>query len=180
MRDAINRARWVESAVERYEGPLLRYAFRISGNLDRARDVVQDVFLRLWEVDPKQIEDRLAAWLYKVCRNRALDIQRKEEHMKPVDLRMLNQSVSSDYRPDQVVEIKETTRNMGQLLSTLPARQQEVIRLKFQNELSYQEISQVTQLTVSNVGYLIHTAIKALRQQMHAAEQQPFPAKDEL
>lgn len=180
MRDHIDRARWVESAVERYEGLLLRYAFRIVGNLDRARDVVQDVFLRLWEVEPEEIEDRLAAWLHMVCRNRALDVQRKEDRMKPLDTSLFDHTASSDHRPDQAVETKEMARNVLKLLSTLPAQQQEVVRLKFQNGLSYQEISQVTRLTVSNVGYLIHTAIKSLRQKFEMTEQCPFPVKEEL
>jgi RNA polymerase sigma-70 factor (ECF subfamily) len=45
----------------------------------------------------------------------------------------------------------------------LPANQQEVVRLKFQNSLSYKEISAITGLSVTNVGYLLHTAIQTLR-----------------
>jgi RNA polymerase sigma-70 factor (ECF subfamily) len=41
------------------------------------------------------------------------------------------------------------------------------VRLKFQAGLSYREISRVTELSVSNVGYLIHTAIRTLRRQLH-------------
>ncbi len=50
-----------------------------------------------------------------------------------------------------------------ELLESLPANQREVIRLKFQNGFSYQEISRISGHTVSNVGYLIHAGIKALR-----------------
>ena len=49
------------------------------------------------------------------------------------------------------------------VLETLPPKQQEVIRLKFQGEMSYKEISEVTQLSVSNVGFLIHAGLKRLR-----------------
>jgi RNA polymerase sigma-70 factor (ECF subfamily) len=51
------------------------------------------------------------------------------------------------------------------LIDRLPHNQQEVIRLKFQNGFSYKEISRITQLSVSNVGFLIHTAIKALQRE---------------
>ena len=51
-----------------------------------------------------------------------------------------------------------------------PPVEREVLRLKFQNGLSYAEISRVTQLTVSNVGFLIHTAMKTLRAQMQKEE----------
>lgn len=170
MRDTINRVRWFESVVERYEGPLLRYAFRILGDLDRARDVVQDIFIRLWKVEPEEVKDRLAAWLFMVCRNRALDVQRKEDRMKPIDAGIFDHTENTHYTPDQAAEANEAACSIFKLLSTLPAQQQEVIRLKFQNGLSYQEISQVTRLTVSNVGYLIHTAIKSLREKMQTAK----------
>jgi RNA polymerase sigma-70 factor (ECF subfamily) len=48
----------------------------------------------------------------------------------------------------------------------LPSNQQEVFRLKFQNGLRYQEISRVTKQSVSNVGFLLHTAMKTIRRQL--------------
>jgi len=59
-------------------------------------------------------------------------------------------------------------------LDSLPLNQQEVVRLKFQNDLSYQEISRITKLSVSNVGFLIHTAIKTIRRKLKA-ESRPAP-----
>ncbi len=50
------------------------------------------------------------------------------------------------------------------MLDQLPDNQQEVVRLKFQNEMTYQEIADVTGLTVTNVGFLLHTALKRLRE----------------
>ncbi|MGH9424725.1 MAG: RNA polymerase sigma factor, partial [Terriglobia bacterium] len=76
---------------------------------------------------------------------------------------------SSD-SPDALVSIEQTEklRSALKILGTLPASQQEVIRLKFQSELSYKEISQVTGLSVTNVGFLIHVGLKAIRQAMLA------------
>ena len=71
-------AQWIVSALARYEAPLLRYASRLLGDVDRARDVVQDTFLKLCREDPTRLDGHLAQWLFTVCRNRALDIQRKE------------------------------------------------------------------------------------------------------
>ncbi len=48
-------------------------------------------------------------------------------------------------------------------LEQLPENQREVIRLKFQQELSYKEISEATGLAVGNVGFLLHTGLKRLR-----------------
>jgi RNA polymerase sigma-70 factor (ECF subfamily) len=52
------------------------------------------------------------------------------------------------------------------VVQTLPKNQREVIYLKFQCDLSYKEISDITKLSVTNVGFLIHTAVRNIRQQM--------------
>ena len=64
------------------------------------------------------------------------------------------------------METKQSTGQMLSMLATLPDNQQEVIRLKFQNGLSYKEIAGITGHSVSHVGVLIHTGIKSMRAQM--------------
>jgi RNA polymerase sigma-70 factor (ECF subfamily) len=61
------------------------------------------------------------------------------------------------------LEAQETMNAILQMIEKLPANQQEVVRLKFQNGFSYKEISRITSLSVSNVGFLLHTAVKSLR-----------------
>ena len=61
---------------------------------------------------------------------------------------------------------RRTASQVLQLVETLPKNQREVIYLKFQCDLSYKEISEVTKLSVSNVGFLIHSAVRAIRKQM--------------
>ena len=72
---------WVRAAVDRFEGPLTTYACRLIGDRDRACDVVQDTFLKLCLQDRAWVDSHLAEWLFTVCRNRALDVLRKEGHM---------------------------------------------------------------------------------------------------
>ena len=80
-----SKSDWIQAALREHEGPLVRYAAQFTGDLDRARDVVQDTFLKLCAADPAELDGHLAPWLYTVCRNRARDIQRKEQRMKPLD-----------------------------------------------------------------------------------------------
>ena len=86
--------------------------------------------------------------------------------MKPLGEMEMTSRACSDPSPAAQAEQRETTGEVLGLLAQLPKNQQEVVRLKFQNGLSYQEISKVTNLTVSNVGFLIHTVIKTIRQQL--------------
>jgi RNA polymerase sigma-70 factor (ECF subfamily) len=164
--DETRRAEWVRAAVDRYASPLTRYAALITGDLEHARDVVQDTFVRLCAEKPGCVNSHLAQWLFTVCRNRALDVQRKESRMKPLSEVEMDSQASSDPSPANHAEQRETACQVLGLLAQLPKNQQEVVRLKFQNGMSYQEIGKITNLTVSNVGFLLHKAIKTIRQQL--------------
>ena len=161
---------WLPPLVRRFELPLLQYAGRIVGCPDRARDVVQDTFLRLLERGPgpealAADPNAAARWLFTVCRHRALDVCRKEHRMTYLDPDADRDPPDPEPGPAEAMARKETAGLLLRLVATLPARQQEVVQLKFQNGLSYQEISDITQLSVSNVGFLLHHALKALRAQ---------------
>jgi RNA polymerase sigma factor (sigma-70 family) len=157
---------WVRAVMDRYSGSLTRYAASIVGDTSRAQDVVQDTLARLCGEERARLEPHLAEWLFTVCRNRALDVLRKENRMTPLSAEELATRPSPGPSPAHEVERRDTHRRVLQALAALPRNQQEVVRLKFQNGLSYEEISHVTQLTVTNVGFLIHTAIKTLRQRL--------------
>lgn len=167
-------AAFVRSAVEQFQALLLRYATRLVGDPDRARDVVQDTFVRLVAQPAAAVEGHLAEWLFTVCRNRAFDLNRKEGRMKQFEEGAMERVVATEARPGAALEAGETHAAILRLIDQLPPHQQEVIRLKFQNGFSYKEISRITALSVGNVGFLIHTAIKTLRREWlaetHGAE----------
>jgi RNA polymerase sigma-70 factor (ECF subfamily) len=162
----VTRLGWVTTALDRYEGRLLRYAQRITGDADRARDVVQETFLRLCKEDPSTLNGRLAQWLYTVCRNHALDVRRKESRVcVAADPPEASVRAPCD-EPSQAVEDRDSLELVLVELSRLTANQQECIRLKFQQGLSYREIGAITGLSVSNVGFLIHTGLKKVRERL--------------
>ena len=154
---------WIGSALHQFEGPLIRYAMTFTRDLGLAQDVVQDAFLKLLKEDRNKVADHLAPWLFKVCRNRALEILRKDKRMTFTSDTLTTDSPSREHDPARQTADREMTEKMFQMLLTLPENQQEVVRLKFQNGMSYKEISSITNLSVSNVGYLLHQAVKSLR-----------------
>jgi RNA polymerase sigma factor (sigma-70 family) len=157
---------WIRDAFDRYEQPLLRYAVSIVGNVDSARDIVQDTFLRLWQTDPARLGAGLQAWLFTVCRHRALDVLKKEGRMGRLDESATAAAAVLGPDPDVLAGADAEQREVLRLLRTLPPGQQEVVRLRFGNELSYKEISEITGKTVTNVGYLLHTALATVREQI--------------
>lgn len=160
---------WIQCAIAEHEGSLLRYAQHFVHDLETARDVVQDTFLQLCRQPDEKVRPRVAQWLFTVCRNRAIDICRKERRMKLAPEDQLADHLaehSENAAPSDAMEKSETAEGLLKQIATLPDRQQEVLRLKFNTGLSYKEIAEITGLTSSNVGFILHTAITKLRKRL--------------
>lgn len=158
-----NAENFVQTAVAEYQSPLTRYAARLVGDPDRARDVVQDTFVKLMAQPPAMVDGHLAEWLFTVCRHRALDILRKEGRMKRFEEGEMERVSAEEPQPTRSLEAEETHDALLRMIDRLPPNQQEVLRLKFQSGFSYKEISRITTHSVSHVGVLIHHAVTRLR-----------------
>ena len=158
----------IRSVVEEYERPLCRYAARIVGDIDRARDIVQDTFLRFCKKGESLDDDSVAPWLYRVCRNRALDIVRKDKPMKRLSEKSEARIESRGPDPAAAAQKKDTLSHVQEALAELPEQQEEAVRLKFEHGMSYRQIAGVLDTSESNVGYLIHVGIKTMRARLAA------------
>lgn len=151
----------IDRALERYERPLISYAKEITGDLESARDAVQETFLRLSKQDVTALEPRLAPWLFCVCRNCALDHCRKIVRFSqdPID----ENHASEDPSPAAEAVIAEDGARLRLLVAQLPKQQRELVKLKFEAGLSYKEMSETMRISVSHVGVQLHEAIQTLR-----------------
>ena len=114
------RLAWIRSVLTEYEGPLTRYAARITGDAERARDVVQETFLRLCREDRARVDGHLSRWLFTVCRNHALDIRRKERRIETLGITSAASVERATAAPDDVAEKRETASEVLRILATLP------------------------------------------------------------
>ena len=163
--DSQSQNELVQRALKEFEGALIGYAASILRDVERARDVVQDTFVKLYQQEPGKVaEPALKSWLYTVCRNRSFDVLRKEKRMSVVENETIERLEVVDDNPAEAAEREEAHSEVMRYLERLPTNQKEVIRLKFQGDMSYKQISEVTSLSVSNVGFLMHTGLKRLRQ----------------
>src|ERR1043165_4106805 len=124
----------LSALLKRYERPLVRYAHSILGDLDGARDVVQETFIRFARDERPELNGNprhLEAWLFTVCRNRALDHQRKHARIIPMETEVLDLETSPTPAPSAGLEEKETTWQIRRWISQLPDKQREAVRLKF-------------------------------------------------
>lgn len=143
------------------EARLLRYAFMLVRRREVAEEIVQEVFLQLharWaEVDSPR------AWLYRSVRNRAWKHLRKSrretldsDQSAGVVSLMMETMNNTDEAPDALLAKLEMVAALRGLVEELSEKDQQLIRLKYFDDLKYREISERTGMTISNVGYRLH------------------------
>jgi RNA polymerase sigma-70 factor (ECF subfamily) len=158
---------WVLEAVDLYEPGLLRYARRLLGDVDLAADAVQHAFVKLCGETRQRLEGREAAWLFRVCRNRALDHLRqvgRERALGDDDDRTAAGTLVADRGPDPAaaVERRELAAALRRLLANLPPPQRETIDLWCEG-FTHREIAAITGRQEGHVRVLAHRGLTALR-----------------
>jgi RNA polymerase sigma-70 factor (ECF subfamily) len=157
---------WLTKVFARYERPLVWYARTIlGGDLESARDAVQDTFMRLCQQAPDSLPN-VEAWLFRTCRHRCLDMLKRSEHRmksKSFPQEQLALLPSSEARSDAAENQQEQQQRLQSLVRKLSSQQQEVLALRLGQQLSYKQISEITGLSVSHVGVQIHEAVVRLR-----------------
>ena len=152
----------ITEALDNYESLLISYAREITGELESAKDAVQETFLRLSSQNLNVLQPRLRPWLFVVCRNCALDHVRKivKFSADPVED---HERASDDPAPDERAIASEEGRRIWDLVAGLPLQQREIVKLKFEAGLSYKEMAETLKTSVSTIGVQLHEAMQTLR-----------------
>ena len=159
----------VKQAIDDYEIPLIRYATRILRNQENARDIVQDAFIKFVKHLQSDKDDisNLSAWLYRVTHNLALDFIRKHSRITDIDDEVIEDVMATDtHTPANSLGTRDAEATAWTAMKDLSEREQQIITLKVIEEKSYQEIADVLEITSSNVGFILHTALKKLQKEM--------------
>ena len=150
-----------ETLFALYQDRLRRYLGRASGETELARDLTQEVFLRVSRVAiPVAPEDQLAGWLFRIARNVLLDHHRQRTRRPEETLGAFDRSRSAS---------QETTTALNQALSTLPELERDVFLMREMSGLSYDDIANACELTPDAVRNRIHRARLHLREVLAAS-----------
>lgn len=149
--------------------PLLRYAARLMNNATLAQDAVQNAWVKLSKrVPPVEAPtDEVRNWLYTVVHNESVDIIRSEERR-----RKMHESYSEEQdafcMPDTGLDEREEV--VLSCLTALSPLQRQVVLLRLQQGLSYEDIAQIVGEKSSYIGNLLHHAIKILSEEVKRKE----------
>ena len=159
----------LEELFASLESALLVYAQKLLHNEETAQDIVQEAFIKLHVHADTVRQPRV--WLYRTVHNLAMNHLRSTRKMVALDSGQPGNQETTDSQPlpDEYIERMEAIGQVRLCLDTLDGRSRELLRLKFEEELSYQQMSERTQLSIGHVGYLLHHALKDLTAELKKA-----------
>ena len=151
----------LEDLFEAEESPLLGFAYGFVRRREIAEELVQEAFFRIhrhWD----EVENP-RAWIYRATRNLCLSWIRDHKRETPIDDHEHENTTDPDHAaPDETVARLEAIGNLRALLADLAPADQEIVHLKYTEDLRYTQIAERTGLSVSNVGYKLHHVLRGL------------------
>ncbi len=167
-----------ESMFHQYKNMVGRTAYMICGNSDEAEEIIQDVFVKAWRsrysFDPQK--GSLATWLYRITVNVGISKKRKKrvatssmEAMSQQKARIENQDISQSHETTVIEDIEH--ERVIRALNSLNGIYRPVITLKYLEELSYNEISEILEIPLGTVKSRLNEAMRILRRELDTIEE---------
>ncbi|MGV3467108.1 MAG: RNA polymerase sigma factor SigW [Heyndrickxia sp.] len=164
-----------EDIVELFKDKVFQICYRMLGNRHDAEEVAQEAFIRAYlNIESFKQERKFSTWLYRIATNLCIDRLRRKKPDYYLDaevsgtdgLTLYSQIPSSERLPDVEVEHMELQEHIQQAIYRLPEKYRSVIILKYIDDLSLNEISEMMNLPLGTVKTRIHRGREALRKQL--------------
>lgn len=164
--------------VDEYQALVINTCYGFVRNRQDAEDVAQDVFIEAYRsIEGFRAQSKLSTWLYRIAVNKSLNYLRdnkKNTWLKSLDIlfdddsntKTLEPEDSKNNMPDKIAENKETGNYIYQAINTLPDNQRIAFTLSKYEDLSYKEIADVMELSLSSVESLLFRAKKNLQKKL--------------
>lgn len=162
--------------IKRYEAQLLRYILRLSNNSrEEAEDVLQDVFIKVYQnlnsFDPKL---KFSSWIYRITHNEVISAFRKNKNKSQamswdVDNKIIEQ-ITADFDIKQEVDNDIMSQQVKEILKKMDYKYAQVLELKFLENKSYKEISDILQKPENTIATWINRAKKQFKAKLDQSD----------
>lgn len=161
-----------EELVRRYQRPISAYVYRMVGDYEAALDLTQEIFIKVYgSLARYRSEFKFSTWIYKIAHNSAVDHLRRNAGRE----RSLSSGIEGDQyelpiesgslSPEQESERRERRLEIEAVVRSLPNAYRELIVLRHSQDLTYEEIVEVTRLPLGTVKNRLFRAREMMRQQ---------------
>ena len=155
--------------MREHEGGLFNYVLRLVGSREEAEDITQDALLqayRTWtQVDP-DASGGYVKWCYRIARNLSIDVLRKKKPRAIDDEELDRATDKRSLKPEEIYENRVQSAMLRDCIQALEEKYRDVLVLRYQEELNYEQIADILEVPVSTVETRIFRAKKMLREKV--------------
>jgi RNA polymerase sigma factor (sigma-70 family) len=156
-----------ENRVLPAKNKLFRFAFRMLGSSEEAKDVVQEVMIKVWNGREQMAEvQNMEAWCMRITKNLSLDKLRSRQRRATDSIEEGFEVRQEALSPHENTELNESMLRINQLIAALPEKQRQVIHLRDIEGYSYNEICEMLELDMSQVKVSLFRARNAVREKL--------------
>jgi len=159
--------------IERYQGKLFAYLYRLIGGREEAEDLLQDVFIKAFKnMKSYDVTRKFSSWIYRIAHNEAVNyIKRKslKRFISWEDITSTKDKLEGNKTEDGADKEwlrKEVIQEVDEAMNNLPIKYKQVLVLRYYSDKSYEEISEILQKPVNTVGTLINRAKRKMAEEV--------------
>ncbi|PLX15196.1 MAG: hypothetical protein C0599_17235 [Salinivirgaceae bacterium] len=151
----------LKNAIYTYKDQMYRLAYSIMKNKPEAEDALQDVFIKCWENRGKiKIDESLKAYLMQSTRNKCLDMIKKQSRKRETEA---IEDYEYEYQNEQNIDQVEQLRIVKELINKLPEKNKTILELREKEDMSFEEIAEITRYSVENIRTILSRTRKMLK-----------------
>jgi RNA polymerase sigma-70 factor (ECF subfamily) len=152
-----------EKLLKEFQRPLYNHIRNIVLNHDDADDVLQNTFVKVFQnLNKFKGESKLFSWIYRIATNEALTFLNQKAKKSGISSETLQNKVIDNLKADVYFDGKEIQIKLQKAIALLPDKQQLVFKMKYFEELKYEEISEILGTSVGALKASYHHAVKKI------------------
>lgn len=159
--------------IAKYKNKVYGIVYRMVNQTQDAQDITQECFIKAYQYlksyDPSR---KFSSWLYRIAINHCIKVKERNKHLKQGEayVQLEDVSLPNPIHPESVYLRKESALEVRQLIEQLPEMYRMILLLRYINDLSYQEMSDVLEVPLNTVQVRLHRAKQKLRELYQHAE----------
>lgn len=143
---------------------LSKYVHSILKDEHMTNDIIQELYVRLARQDVDKVKSHCIQWLFTVSRNLSIKVYNKRKRFVELD-EQLDSRFTEDILPFDKMQEEEKVKQLKNIISKLSDRHKKVVKYRYFNDYSYEQIAKKLKTTTGNVGFMLHTAIAKMKKE---------------
>lgn len=158
-----------ETCFKEYYSPLCNYAYSLLSDQDLSEDLVQEIFLKIWDKNPN-INSSISSYLYRAVKNASINEIKKKMQQSILPIEEIEDPIDTSFELNREQNLSAIKIKVEKAIDNLPPRCREVFIMRRNLKMTYKEISESLNISKKTIENQMNSAIKKLRAQLNKSD----------